>query len=133
MVQIGEFSFIVATLGKSLGVISDFLYPVVVCVSVITTFTTPIFIKNSEKVYIFVKNHLSPKAYKFLNRHTSEQQSSRDKDGDWHRYIERFFVRTLVCGAGIFLLYLGGTRFLRPFMQDYLPGIAGNIITAVVT
>lgn len=133
MVQIGEFSFIVASLGMSLGVISDFLYPVVVCVSVITTFTTPIFIKNSETVYTFVKNHLSPKVYKFLNRHTSEQQSSRDKDWDWHRYIERFFVRTLVCGAGIFLIYLGGTQFLRPFVQDYVPGIAGNIITAVVT
>ena len=50
MVQIGEFSFIIATLGSSLGVISDFLYPVVVCVSVITTFTTPLFIKNSASV-----------------------------------------------------------------------------------
>ena len=49
MVQIGEFSFIVATLGMSLGVISDFLYPVVVCVSVITSFTTPIFINNSDQ------------------------------------------------------------------------------------
>ncbi|MCB6367653.1 cation:proton antiporter, partial [Intestinibacillus massiliensis] len=59
MVQIGEFSFIVATLGMNLGVTSDFLYPIVVCVSVITTFTTPIFIKHSEKVYDFAKHHLS--------------------------------------------------------------------------
>ena len=58
MVQIGEFSFIVATLGMSLGVISDFLYPVVVCVSVITSFTTPIFINNSEKVYRFLNGKL---------------------------------------------------------------------------
>ncbi|MCI8631047.1 MAG: cation:proton antiporter, partial [Firmicutes bacterium] len=49
MVQVGEFSFIIASLGTSLGVTGDFLYPIIVCVSVITTFTTPIFIKNGEK------------------------------------------------------------------------------------
>ena len=45
MAQIGEFSFIIASLGLSLGVISDFLYPVVVAVSVITTFLTPYMIR----------------------------------------------------------------------------------------
>ena len=69
MVQIGEFSFIVATLGMSLGVISDFLYPVVVCVSVITSFTTPIFINNSEKVYRFINGKL-PSGLKIFLRKT---------------------------------------------------------------
>lgn len=133
MVQIGEFSFIVAALGMSLGVISDFLYPIVVCVSVITTFTTPIFIKNAEKVYNCIKRRLPPRLYKFLNRHTSEQQSTVDKDWDWRRYMTRFFVRTAICGGGIFLIYLGGTRFLQPFMQQYLPGLIGNILAALVT
>lgn len=133
MVQIGEFSFIVATLGMDLGVISDFLYPIVVCVSVITTFTTPIFIKRSEKVYGFAKSHLSPKLYKFLNRHTSEQQSSKDKDLDWQRYIYRFFVRTAICTAGIALVYIGGTRFLQEFVHQYVRGMGGNVLTALVT
>lgn len=48
MVQVGEFSFIIASLGTTLGVTGDFLYPIIVCVSVITTFTTPIFIKSGE-------------------------------------------------------------------------------------
>lgn len=133
MVQIGEFSFIVATLGMSLGVTSDFLYPIVVCVSVITTFTTPIFIKQSEHVYEVAKHHLSPKMYKFLNRHTSEQQSTTDKDMDWHRYIVRFFMRTCICGAGLVLIYIGGTRFLKLYIQQYIPDLAGNVITSVIT
>lgn len=133
MVQIGEFSFIVATLGMSLGVISDFLYPIVVCVSVITTFTTPIFIKNSETVYEFAQRHLPPRLYKFLNRHTSDQQSTADKDWDWKRYIIKFFMRTFICGGGLFLLYIGGTRFLDGFVQDYIGGTAGKSITAVAT
>ncbi len=132
MVQIGEFSFIIASLGMSLGVISEFLYPIVVCVSVITTFTTPIFIKRSENVYKFASNHLSPKMYKFLNRHTSDQQSSRDKDWDWRRYIERFFIRTFICGAGLFLIYIGGTRFLFPFIQKYVSGIMANIVSSII-
>lgn len=133
MVQIGEFSFIIASLGMSLGVISDFLYPIVVCVSVITTFTTPIFIKNSERVYEFARHHLSPKLYKFLNRHTSEQQSTADKDWDWNRYIKRFFVRTLICTVAILFIYVGGTSFLLPFLQEYMHGIEANFIAAGIT
>lgn len=133
MVQIGEFSFIVANLGMSLGVISDFLYPIVVCVSVITTFTTPLFIKNSEKVYQAVKKMLPPKVYKFLNRHTSEQRSKTDKDYDWQNYIQKFFIRVGIFGAAIFLIYLAGTRILYPAMQGYLTGITAGIVTAILT
>ena len=94
MVQIGEFSFIVATLGMSLGVISDFLYPVVVCVSVITSFTTPIFINNSEKVYRFINGKLPSGLKIFLRKNTSERQSDDDKDRDWLLYIRAVLVRT---------------------------------------
>lgn len=133
MVQIGEFSFIIASLGMSLGVTSEFLYPIVVCVSVITTFTTPIFIKRSERVYEFAKHHLSPRVYKFLNRHTSEQQSTADKDWDWKRYISRFFVRTLICTVGLLFVYLGGTTFLLSFCHEYLYGTGGDFIAAIIT
>ena len=56
MAQIGEFSFIIASLGLSLGVISDFLYPVVVAVSVITTFLTPYMIRFATPVYNNLEN-----------------------------------------------------------------------------
>jgi CPA2 family monovalent cation:H+ antiporter-2 len=45
LAQIGEFSFIIATLGMSMNVTSNFLYPVIVAVSAITTFTTPFMVK----------------------------------------------------------------------------------------
>lgn len=50
MAQIGEFSFIIAALGHSLHVTEDFLYPIAVAVSAVTTFTTPYLIKSSETV-----------------------------------------------------------------------------------
>ncbi|TBU73052.1 cation/H(+) antiporter [Pseudomonas daroniae] len=50
--QIGEFSFIIATLGMTLQVTSDFLYPVAVAVSVITTLTTPYLIRSADPLAI---------------------------------------------------------------------------------
>jgi CPA2 family monovalent cation:H+ antiporter-2 len=50
MAQIGEFSFIIATLGLSLNVTGEYLYPIAVGVSVITTFTTPYMIRFSERL-----------------------------------------------------------------------------------
>lgn len=133
MVQIGEFSFIVANLGMSLGVISDFLYPIIVCVSVITTFTTPVFIKNAEKVYKVIDNHLPVKLYKFLHRHTSEQKNKSYKEYDWQSYIKKFFTRIAIFGSALFLVSFASTRFFHPFVLRYFPGIAGDIITAVIT
>ena len=106
MVQIGEFSFIIATLGTSLGVISDFLYPVVVCVSVITTFTTPLFIKNSEKVYKFLDEKLPDGLWVFIKKNTSENRSNKDKDKDWFSYIKKVLSRTLICYVVMYIIYL---------------------------
>ena len=60
MVQIGEFAFIIADLGNDLGVTSQFLYPVVVAVSIITTFLTPYVIKLAPKASKRIENSLSP-------------------------------------------------------------------------
>ncbi|KYG63858.1 cation:proton antiporter [Bdellovibrio bacteriovorus] len=51
LAQIGEFSFIIASLGVSLKVTSDFLYPLAIAVSAVTTFTTPYLIKVAEPLF----------------------------------------------------------------------------------
>ena len=131
MVQIGEFSFIVATLGMSLGVISDFLYPVVVCVSVITSFTTPIFINNSEKVYRFLNGKLPSGLKIFLRKNTSERQSDDDKDRDWLLYIRAVLVRTGISSAVMFVIYLMGIRYFEPFVEQFIgTGIVGKLVSA---
>lgn len=59
--QIGEFSFIIASLGVTLGVTSGFLYPVVVSVSVLTTILTPYLIRNSDLAASTLR-HLVPRS-----------------------------------------------------------------------
>jgi len=118
MVQIGEFSFIVATLGMSLGVISDYLYPIIVCVSVITAFLTPLFIKNSEREAAFYERHLPRKLRIFLRKNTSSEQSRFSMDEDWFAFTRQLAARTVIGSLFMFIIYLGGKEILWPFMEE---------------
>lgn len=133
MVQIGEFSFIIATLGMSLGVISDFLYPIVVCVSVITSFTTPIFIKNSEKAYKFIDDKIPDGLWAFIKKNTSENRNTKDTDKDWLIYIRKVLLRTGLCSLMMFIIYIAGIQYLQPFAAEYIDNnLIADIITAAV-
>jgi monovalent cation:H+ antiporter-2, CPA2 family len=69
MAQIGEFSFVIASLGITLKVTSDFLYPLAVTVSSLTTLATPYLIRNSDRVVDFVLLRLSPSSREMLDRY----------------------------------------------------------------
>ncbi len=133
MVQIGEFSFIVATLGMNMGVISTHLYPIIVCVSVITAFLTPVFIKNSEKAYKFINKRLPDKLRKALRKNTSENQTRDSVDNDWNEYIKRVCIRTGACTSILFLFYWAGTRHLMPRLTEMVDSqMTGNILSAAI-
>ena len=133
MVQIGEFSFIIATLGMGLGVISDFLYPIIVCVSVITSFTTPIFINNSEKAFKLIDDKIPDGLWAFITKNTSESRSSKDKDKDWLIYIRKVLLRTGLCSIVMFIIYLVGINYLQPLaIENMTNKLTADIITAAV-
>lgn len=126
MAQIGEFAFIVATLGLSLGVISDFLFPVAVGASAITTFTTPYLIKFSGPLYEFIERKLPLKWSSRLQNYASSTQSIQ-AESEW-RSVFRSYVTILVTN-GIVLLTLVflSVSFLVPVLQRSIsnPTIAG--------
>ena len=133
MMQIGEFSFIVATLGMSFGVISEFLYPIIVCVSVITAFATPFFIKGSEPFYKFLDKKLPNKVKAALRRNTSESQTRDAHDKDWNQYIKNISIRTGACSSILFLFYWAGIRYLMPEIRGAVgSAFAGNAISAAI-
>ena len=136
MAQIGEFSFIIASLGLSLGVISDFLYPVVVAVSVITTFLTPYMIRLATPAYNRLERHLPQKLIMSLN-HLSMGQQSSQQQSKWKRLLMQMGVNTVVYTilsmASIALMF----TFVLPFMRRLLPGWElhwyANAITGILT
>ena len=99
MAQVGEFAFIIATLGKSLGVISEFLYPVVVAVSVITTFLTPYMIRAAEPCYNVLVKHLPKRWVRRLTHiQTNSVGESASTNNLWKVLMKKMILNTLIYG-----------------------------------
>ena len=99
MAQVGEFAFIIATLGKSLGVISEFLYPVVVAVSVITTFLTPYMIRAAEPCYNVLVKHLPKRWVRRLTHiQTNSAGESVSTNNLWKVLMKKMIFNTLIYG-----------------------------------
>lgn len=121
MAQIGEFAFIVATLGLSLGVISDFLFPVAVGASAITTFTTPYLIKASEPFYYFLERVLPERLVNNLNRYSASTQHIQAESA-WKKVLKSYL--NIVVPNGIVLL---GLLYLSVnVLQPQLAGAYGH-------
>jgi CPA2 family monovalent cation:H+ antiporter-2 len=132
MAQIGEFAFIVATLGLSLGVISDFLFPVAVGVSAITTFTTPYLIKFSEPFYNWLVKVVPPKYITRINKYSSNTQNIQ-AETSWQTILKNYGRIILINGIIIMAIYLLFARFIIPAINQNLESndiknIIGNAI-----
>lgn len=131
MAQIGEFAFIVATLGLSLGVISNFLFPVAVGASAITTFTTPYLIKYSEPFYNFIARLLPDKWVNRLNRYSSSTQNIQ-AESDWKIVLKSYSRIALINGIVLLALILVSSNFLRPFVYERVEDETLRIIIVLV-
>lgn len=109
--QIGEFSFIIASLGLSLRVTSDFLYPIAVAVSVITTFTTPYMIRFSEPVYRRIENLLPENWKARLGRYSIGAQHVSD-ESSWKKLIRFFFINTILFSVIIIAIIFLCTKYM---------------------
>ena len=132
LTQIGEFAFIIASLGVSLHVTSDFLYPIVVAVSVITTFLTPYMIRFAEPASDFVDRHLPDRWMAFLTRYASGSQPM-NHESLWKKFIFALTRITLIYSIISIAVIALSFRFLVPLFQENLPGIWGKLLAAVVT
>lgn len=133
LTQIGEFAFIIASLGVSLRVTSDFLYPIVVAVSVITTFLTPYMIRLAEPASTFVDAHLPEFWRKFLMRYASGSQTVINHDNLWKKLIGAMLRITLVYSIVSISVVALSFRFVVPFFQANLPSFWASLLGAVFT
>ena len=137
MAQIGEFAFIIASLGLSLGVISNFLYPVVVAVSVVTTFLTPYMMRAAEPCYALLEKRLPKKWIRRVNHLGAMHHTTTTEKNEWRSLLRQMLVNTVIysilSAAVIALMF----TFVLPFMRQILPGWKlhwwANGITGVAT
>lgn len=120
LTQIGEFAFIIASLGMSLGVLDNTIYPIVVAVSVITTFTTPYFIKMAEPAYNAVERIL-PKRLNFLiNRYSTQASSESENNSLWSSLIHRYLWRVLLYSIILIAIIVVSQQFIQPWLYKHM-------------
>lgn len=127
LTQIGEFSFIIATLGTTLGVLDESIYPIIVTVSVITTFTTPFFIKASLPCYNYVERHL-PKKWSILLEGYSKTVNDKNKTESgsvWTRIFKRNLFRVILYSVVIIAAIFVLRTYFIPFISSLLGKVVG--------
>lgn len=127
--QIGEFSFIIATLGLSLSVTSDFLYPVVVAVSAITTFTTPYMIKGGEPFSRYIEQKLPKKWIKNIERYSASTQTLKPTSL-WKTYVNGYIQQIVINSVIAIAIIVLSKFYLLPIVKDYA---YGEVIAAFAT
>lgn len=132
LAQIGEFSFIIATLGLTLKVTSDFLYPIAVAVSAVTTFTTPYMIRLAEPFYNWLEKKLPARWKAALSRYSTGAQTITQAS-DWQLVLKGYAANTVVFSVIIIALGLLSAMYVLPRMNE-LAGVEwGKMITVSVT
>ena len=137
LAQLGEFSFIIAGLGVSLGVMRGFIYPVIITVSVITTFTTPYMIKAGTPAYHWLMKKLPPRFLERINSFAGqERENSAAAQNEWKRLIKELSLRVLLYGVILAAINMGEHLFLDKLLNerfDAFTPFVRNIISVVVT
>ena len=127
--QIGEFSFIIATLGMTLNVTSAFLYPVVVAVSAVTTFTTPFMVKYAAPFSDFLERKLPKKWIKNINRYSMNTQAIKSVS-TWQKVLNTYIIQIVIHSIIVAAVILLSAKFIAPLVANTR---FGNTLAALIT
>lgn len=133
LAQVGEFAFIIASLGMSIGVLNTRVYPIIVAVSVITTFLTPMMINSADSAYKKISKIIPEQWEKYIERNTSLTNESKMEERRWKLLFRNYSLR-LVLFSMILTTILGiSIYFLKPFIDNLLPDLVSRILTTIIT
>lgn len=132
LAQIGEFAFIIASLGLSMGVTSSFLYPVAVAVSVVTTFTTPFIIRLSDPAYHRI-NRLIPKRMKALLARYSAGSQTVNSEREWMSLLKKSLLNMFIYCVLLDGVVWISSSYYSPFVEERFEGFAGKLIATTTT
>jgi CPA2 family monovalent cation:H+ antiporter-2 len=131
LTQIGEFSYIIGGLGLSLGVIESSLYQIIVSASVITIFTTPYIVKLADPVYALLERKLPESLQTFLNKNTSGARPV-NQENIWKKFLSDMITSVLIYYLLCVIILFFSLKYGTPFIQEYLPGLKGNLVLAAL-
>lgn len=132
LAQIGEFAFIIATLGTSLKVTAPFLYPVAVAVSVITTFATPFIMRLSGPVYVRLQKQLPPRWIEFLERY-SGGSNTVNRQSEWQELLKGVALHVLIHVILLSGIVWGSFKFGSPLLINKWGTEVGSLVSSAAT
>lgn len=132
LAPIGEFSFIIAGLGISLGVMDKYLYPVIVASSIITIILTPVLIKQSDRLVAAITSIIPEKLRLRIDSYTSDDQTEEEKSSEWKAYFKEYFMQLIIYGSIMLVLMLLIFDQLSIPIMLYAGYDAGAIIVLVL-
>jgi CPA2 family monovalent cation:H+ antiporter-2 len=135
MAQLGEFAFIIASVGCSKGVLREFIYPVIIAVSVITTFTAPYMIKAGDPVSKWLQKVLPKSFLDKVNSSSADDYKPRSKTeaSDWKTYIKSYAMRVGLYLVLLLAIFFASRSFLGPGIDRWLPSWSQTARSLVVT
>ena len=132
LAQVGEFAFIIASLGMSLGVLDTFVYPIIVAVSVITTFLTPIMIKSSNHAYKFI-NWLMPKKWQnYIEQSSENTVTAVTEEKLWKALFKSYFTRVIVFSLILYAIIAFVNRGVRPYLETWMPNMSMRLVLIIL-
>ena len=132
LAPIGEFSFIIAGLGISLGVMDSYLYPVIVAASILTIMITPVMIRQSDRIVEMITGVIPPVLKRRIESYTSEDQDAEEHTSEWKIVLRDNFLKTAIYGSTMLVTTLAGCKLVQPFLSVPLGGTASRVVTTVL-
>ena len=133
LAQVGEFAFIIASLGMSLGVIDNFVYPIIVAVSVITTFLTPIMIKGSKYTYKVLDKTLPEKWLNYIDQSSQGAVTALTEEKLWRELFKSYFTRIILFSIILYAIIVFANQGVRPYLTKWMPNVPMRIcLTSIV-
>lgn len=132
LTQIGEFAFIIAMLGTNLGIIDEFIYPIIVAVSVITIFITPYMMRLTEPAYNFLEKRLPENWKKHIEARATAGKSVHNENMWQILLLEILRIVAVYSILSIAIIILS-INYVLPIITESIPGIWGKILAASLT
>lgn len=132
LAPIGEFSFIIASLGISLGVMDDYLYPVIVAASILTIMITPVLIKQQDRIAGLIESAVPEKIKRKVRAYTSDRRSEEEHVSEWKTVLRDYFMKVGIYGSIMLVTALAGCRLVYPALAGLTGGTAAKVIVIVL-
>ena len=132
LAPIGEFSFIIAGLGVSLGVMDEYLYPTIVAASILTIIATPVLIKRSETVALWIKNSLPNRIAAVLNEYTENQSDDDRQDPEWIIVLKDYGKKVGIYGCIMLVTAIAGYKLIQPSLTYVMNEQPSKIVTVIM-